>query len=76
MASMHWQSIILIRDNVQRLINNGVQYDQQTNGIINSGEIGELVLKNVQVFTFISSYPFYVSLHSNNISCGPCLKLS
>ena len=33
-------------------------------------------LKNVQVFTFTCNYTFYVSLHSNNILCGSCLKLS
>ena len=33
-------------------------------------------LKNVQVFTFTSSFSFYVSLLSNNILCGSCLKLS
>lgn len=33
-------------------------------------------LKNVQVFTFISSYSFYVSLHTDDILCGPCFKVS
>ena len=44
-ASMHWQSIILKRDIVHRSINKLVQYDQQTNDIINSDENANWFLK-------------------------------
>jgi len=73
-ASMHWQSIILIRENVHSFINNGVHYDQQTTSLTLM-KLANWFLKNVQAFTFISSYSFYVSMHSNNILYGPCLKL-
>lgn len=76
-ASMHLQSIILKRGNAHRFINNHVQYDLQSNDIINSDEKWRIgFLTNEQVFTFAGSYSFHVSLHTNNILCGPCLKLS
>ena len=38
------------KDNVHRFINNRIQYDQQTNDIINSDENGKVIFKKCPSF--------------------------